>query len=274
MTRSPFTALIMIATLAGTAYAEEASEEDPNKPKRGSFDAGVEVRFPSGPDEMGEFAQFNWVAVDIKGRYFVLDQLTLNATIPLAPVKQDLLDPFESHIFGGFLVGPELALDKKFGLGLNLGFLTEGAFLLSPKDAPIYIGDLKFGASVGPWIKFKPKSFGVEFNFVPHLVYQATDDTLIGLQVPISAVLSLGKSFKLALDTGIYTGDDFDPRPSKGGRLALGASIDLKISKIIVHAGAGFASLLTTDEPEMGVFGTYPKIGDSIYIDLNVKYAK
>jgi hypothetical protein len=38
------------------------------------------------------------------------------------------------------------------------------------------------------------------------------------------------------------------------------------LGPIITHAGAGVASLLTG--------GAYPTIRDSVYIDLNVKYAK
>jgi hypothetical protein len=53
----------------------------------------------------------------------------------------------------------------------------------------------------------------------------------------------------------------------------VGAAIDLKINHIKIHAGAGFATLLTTDEAVMGGIA-YPSIADSIYVDLNVKYAK
>jgi hypothetical protein len=66
----------------------------------------------------------------------------------------------------------------------------------------------------------------------------------------------------------VFTGDNISLRAKNGGRIYLGAALDLKIGPIITHAGAGFASLLTDD------MGLYHSIGDSVYIDLNVKYAK
>ena len=61
------------------------------QPKRGDFDAGGQVRLPSGPDDAGKFATYNWIAADLKGRYFLLDTVTVNGNIPLAVKKPDML---------------------------------------------------------------------------------------------------------------------------------------------------------------------------------------
>ena len=270
MSRRPFFVITILSLLGtGVAFAddEESAEQEPPPPpprEPGSFDAGGEVRFPSGPDpdNMGKFAQFKWVAVDLKGTFFVTEQISIGGILPLAPIKQE-----PGEIFGGFLVRPEIALGSMIGVGASVGFMTEGGFLLSPKDYPIYQGDLKFGASLGPWIKFKYA--GVEFRTQPAFVYQATDPTLTAIQLPIAAAVGLGKAVKVALETGVYTGDDFKLGADDGGRIALGAAIDLKLTPVLVHIGAGFASLLTSDEG-----GFYPGITDSIYLDLNVKYSK
>ena len=109
----------------------------------------------------------------------------------------------------------------------------------------------------------------VDFKLLPVYVYQAgSDGAHDGVQIPTSLSLGIGQLVKLSADVGVYTGDGFTFRPSKGGRLALGGALDVKISKIIVHAGAGAASLLTSS------MGEYPTIGDSVYFDLNVKFAK
>lgn len=272
MTRSAFAIGFVLVALGGTAFAEDATVQDTaeaNTPRRGTFDAGGKLRFPNGPDEMGQFAQFNWVAVDLQGRYFVLDQLSLEGLVLTAPVHQDL-GMTESKIFGGFLVGPTLNLDKAFGIDVKLGALTQNAVLLSAKDAPIYVGDLDLAAKLGPWIKLH--RFGLDLDLVPQVTFQNTDDKIVALQVPVSAAVSLGRAFKLAAEVGIYTGDDLDPRPSQGGRIAAGAAIDVKVGHILVHAGAGFASLLTTDDPSGG--NLYSSIGDSVYVDLDAKYVK
>jgi hypothetical protein len=41
------------------------------------------TRLPSGPDEVGQDATFNWVAVDLRGRYFLLDSVTVNGNVLL-----------------------------------------------------------------------------------------------------------------------------------------------------------------------------------------------
>ncbi len=249
------------------ASATATAKPEDKKQGKGSFDAGGQVRFPSGPDEMGNYGTFNWVAFDLKGRYFVLDQLTINGTIPLAPIKQDLAG-VETSVLGGFLVRPELALGKTLGLGITVGMMKEGAFLLSEKDAPIYVGDLKFGTSIGPWIKIK--KFGLDLSATPSIVYQQGAESLTAIQVPVAAAVSLGKALKVAVEAGVYTGDGFKLGATDGGRISLGAAIDVKIGKVIAHVGAGVASLLTSEE--MG--SAYPTISDSVYVDINAKFAK
>jgi len=264
-------ALICIATLgtssAAVAQDQTTVEDKPaeKQPGRGDFDAGGQLRFPSGPGDDGTYGTFNFVGLDLKGRYFVLDQLTVNGTIPLAPLHA-APGGEDTSMLGGFMAGPELALGKALGLRVQLGMLKERAVLLSEKDAPIYVGDLHFATTVGPWLKIK--RFGLDLATAPSIVYEGGDDSVTGLQVPVSAAVALGTLVKASVDAGVYTGDGLDVRPSQGGRIALGAALDVKIGRIIAHAGAGVASLLT--DP----MGMYPTIKDSIYVDVNAKFAK
>src|SRR3954468_6908569 len=80
-----------------------APEEKKKEPGRGDFDAGGQVRLPNGPDEDGAYATFNWIAFDMKARYFLLDQVTVNATIPLAVKKPDMIDmgTVDPRLIGG-----------------------------------------------------------------------------------------------------------------------------------------------------------------------------
>ncbi len=93
-------------------------------------------------------------------------------------------------------------------------------------------------------------------------------ENLTAIQVPMSLILKLGSLVKLSTDVGVFTGDDISLRAKNGGRIYLGAALDVKLGPIVAHAGAGFASLLTDE------MGAYPTIKDSVYVDLNVKYAK
>jgi hypothetical protein len=88
------------------------------------------------------------------------------------------------------------------------------------------------------------------------------------VQIPLSLVVSAGDVLKLGTELGVYTGDDYAFGAADGGRISTGVAVDVKIGKILAHADVGFASLLT-DEMAM-----YPTIKESMYIDLNVKYAK
>jgi hypothetical protein len=249
----------------------------PKEPKRGDFDAGGQVRLPSGPDEMGKFATFNWVALDVKAKYYLLDSVTANANIPLAVKKPGvLMNGADPSLIGGIMVTLDAKLPKTpftpkkyeadIGLVLSGGFMREGALGLSEKDYPLFIGSFKPGFSVGTRAKVKLSTL-VDFSMIPVFFYQSgTTEALDGVQIPISLILSLGSLVKLSADLGVFTGDNFSFSGSKGGRIATGGSLTVKIGPIVAHAGAGVASLLTG--------GLYPTIRDSVYIDLNVKYAK
>jgi hypothetical protein len=259
-----------------------AEEEEKKEPGRGDFDFGGQARFPNGPDEMGEFASFNWVAVDLKGRYFVFDGVTINGNVPLAVIKPDelaggLVDP---RMIGGGSVTldakmptrgrfmPEQADGTEAGLILTGAYMREGAMLLSEKDFPLFVGDFKPGFAGGLRMKAKLSSV-VDFSLTPQWVFQAgSSESAQAVQVPMSAIVALGETLEVSVDLGVYTGDDYTFRSSKGGRVSAGGAIDLKIGPILAHAGAGVASLGT------GEASIYPTIGDSVYVDLNVKYAK
>lgn len=264
---------------AGSVAAESSDEEqDPKQPKRGDFDAGGQVRLPSGPDEENKFASFNWIALDLKGRYYLLDTVTVDGLVPLAVKKpSDLMSGADPRLIGGISATldarlpkmpklPGLKLDTEIGLALTLGYMREGAMLLSPNDYPLFLGDFKPGIALGPIAQVKLSSL-VDFSFLPQWVYQAgTDNAADGVKIPMSLILKLGDVAKLAADVGIYTGDDYSFSGDNGGRISTGAALDLKLGPILAHAGVGVATLLTG--------GLYPNISDSVYIDLNVRYAK
>lgn len=253
---------------------EEA--DPPKQPGRGDFDAGGKVRLPSGPDEMGEFATFNWIALDLGGRYFLLDSVTINGVLPLAVKKPDTFMGDDPSLIGGVDVRLEARLPRlpfqpegfntEVGLVLGGSYMREGAMLLSDKDFPLFVGGFKPGFTTGLIADVKLSS-AVDLSTRPLFVYQSgSDESLTAVQIPLSLILRVGSLVALGADTGVFTGDDFSFSGDDGGRISLGASLDVKLGPIIAHAGAGFASLLTG--------GLYPEIGDSIYIDLNVKYAR
>lgn len=257
--------------------AEDKSKEKPHK--SGDFDAGGQMRFPKGPDEMGEFKAFNWVAFDAKGTYYLLPSVTLNGFFPLAVKHPDTVGPMgpEPGIVGGALFRLDASipkmqklpfLEQETSIGLQVGFayMKEGAMLLSDKDYPVFVGDFQPGLLGGILTRVKLSNV-VDFNFNPVFLFQkGTAENLTAIQIPLSLVLKLGQVLKLGAETGINTGDDFSFGGDDGGRISLGASLDVKISKIAVHLGTGFASLLTG--------GLYPGVTDSIYFDFNVKYVK
>jgi hypothetical protein len=281
----PGSAPVPQSTLAPSASlaAPPPPPENKNKePKAGDFDAGGQARFPSGPDDAGEYASFNWVAFDLKGRYFLLKTVTVNANVPLAVKKPDMpmidgtaRDP--SLIGGGTLnldarlpipknSLPLLKYDVDIGLALTFGYMRDGAMLLSEKDFPLFEGDFKPGLGAGVITKIKMASV-VDFALLPTYVYQSSAmGSNTALQIPIALQIALGSLLKLNLEAGVYTGDDISLRGSNGGRLPIGASLDVKIGPILLHTGAGVATLLTGP--------LYPSISDSVYVDLNVKYAK
>jgi hypothetical protein len=255
-----------------------APAEKKKEPGRGDFDAGGQVRLPNGPDEDGAYATFNWIAFDMKARYFLLDQITVNANSPLAVKKPDTIEmgAVDPRLIGGMNVRldavisgdgfPMMRKGTKIGLSLGAAYMREGAMLLSEKDFPLFVGDFKPGLTGALITKVKLGNV-VDFSLTPALIYQSgTMESLNAVQVPMALILKLGDVAKVSAELAVNTGDNYSFSGDKGGRIATGAALDLKIGPMLLHAGAGVASLLTG--------GAYPTISDSFYIDLNAKYAK
>ena len=274
----PTSTLSTLDSSAAPTVEQPPKQDGPKEPKSGDFNAGGQARFPSGPDEMGQFASFNWVAVDLKGRYYLLENVTLDANVPLAIIKPDTAGPMgpEPSLFGGVTLTldgrvqapkmPGVKYETVIGLNLTVGYMKEGAMLLSDKDYPLFVGDMKPGFAGGLVTKVKMSSV-LDFALIPTWVYQSGSmEGLTAVQIPMALQIGLGNIAKLNVELGIYTGDDYSFSGDNGGRLATGASLDLKIGPMLFHAGAGVASLLTG--------GVYPTISDSFYVDLNAKYAK
>jgi len=272
----------MMPSGMGTEATATPPAEDANKkkePKRGDFDAGGQVRLPNGPDSQGKFATFNWVAFDMKARYFLLDSVTANANIPIAIIHPDTVGGaggtggVSPSMIGGISARidamlPKLPMMKKteVGVSLGVGYMREGAMLLSEKDYPFFVGDFQPGFA-GALITKVRLSNVVDFSLVPAWVYQSgTMSSHQAVQLPMSLILKLGDVVQTSADLGIFTGDDYSFSGDKGGRIAAGGSLTVKVGPILAHAGAGVASLLTG--------GLYPTISDSVYIDVNAKYVK
>jgi hypothetical protein len=252
-----------------TASAALAAEQPtPKLPKAGDFDAGGQLRFPSGPDADGKFATYNWIAVDLKGKYNLLPSITANAIIPVAVHHPDMLmDGTSPSMIGGFKTYLEAKIPKtETGLGLTFGYMHEGAMLLSEKDYPLFEGDYKAGFMGTLITKLKLGSL-VSLSLVPAWVYQGgTTQSHAAVQLPASLIIKLGELVQTSADLGVFTGDHYHFSGDAGGRIYAGGSLTVKIGPIAAHAGLGVASLLTG--------GLYPTIGDSVYVDLNVKYVK
>jgi hypothetical protein len=251
----------------------------PKMPKAGDFDAGGQVRFPNGPDETGHFATYNWIAVDLKGKVFVSRWLTVNATAPVAVKKPDMLmNGDDPKTFGGFDVRLEAKIPKKppepgetastseLGVELSAGYMHEGAMLLSDKDYPKFIGNFEPGFTTGVIARLKLSSL-LDFSLMPTIIDQSSPTgSQQAIQIPTAVIIKIGSLVRLSADLGIYTGAGYSLSGSGGGRISAGGSISVKIGPILAHAGAGAASLLTG--------GMYDSVGDSMYVDLNVKYVK
>ena len=272
----------MMPSGMGTEATATPPPDDANKkkePKRGDFDAGGQVRLPNGPDSQGKFATFNWVAFDMKARYFLLDSITANANIPIAIIHPDTVGGtggtggVSPSMIGGISARidamlPKMPMMKKteVGLSLGVGYMREGAMLLSEKDYPFFVGDFKPGVAGALITKVRLSNI-VDFSLVPAWVYQSgTMTSHKAVQLPMSLILKLGDVVQTSADLGIFTGDDYSFSGDKGGRIAAGGSLTVKVGPILAHAGAGVASLLTG--------GLYPTISDSVYIDVNAKYVK
>jgi len=252
----------------------------PKEPKAGDFTAGGQLRLPNGPDEMGAYATFNWVAFDLKGRYYLTRSIKLDGNAPLAVKKPDTLGggAIDPRMIGGLSITLDARLprmnvpfapsskDTDLGLLLTPSYMRAGAVLLSEKDFPLFVGDFQPGVSGALFAKVKLSSL-FDFTMTPTFAYQRGEtESITAVQLPTSTIIKLGSVLELSADLGVFTGDDYAFSADDGGRIYAGAAIDLKVGPIITHAGTGFASLLTG--------GAYPTIGDSLYIDLNVKYAK
>lgn len=277
----PTTSGVPMSTLdpnAAPPVDQPAEKKGPREPKAGDFNAGGQARFPSGPDEMGNFASFNWVAADLEGRYYIFKTVTLDANIPLAIIKPDTVGPMgpEPSVFGGFTATldarmkapkmPGIKYDTDVGLALTFGYMKENAMLLSDKDYPLFVGDLQPGFAGGLVMKVKLSSL-VDFSLIPSWVYQkGSMESATAVQIPLSLIIKLGDLVKVSADLGIYTGDDYSFSGDNGGRITTGGALDVKIGKILIHGGVGVASLLTGS--------AYPTISDSFYVEANVKYAK
>lgn len=247
--------------------AEE--EKKPKEPKRGDFDVGAQVRFPNGPDEMAEFATFNWVAVDLKGKYYLLKSVTLNPYIPLAVKKPDMIAAGDPRLIGGMMLRFDATIPKtSLGMTVTTAYMREGAMLLSEKDYPQFIGDFQPGISGGLLLKLRLGSL-LDFALVPAFAFQKGNaENLTAIQIPMSLIVKLGTLLKVSADLGVFTGDDISLRARNGGRIYAGAALDVKLGPIMAHVGAGVASLFT--DPA----GVYPSLGESVYIDINAKYVK
>jgi hypothetical protein len=263
----------------GASVDKKPDDKGEKQPKAGDFDAGGQARFPSGPDEMGAYASVNWVAVDAKATYYLLPSVTATAVMPLAVKKPDTINGgmTDPSMIGGVHMKldawipklpklPGIKYDTKMGLTLGLAYMRENALLLSDKDFPVFVGDFQPGVSTGLIMGIKLSSV-VDFNLNPVLLLQKGETkNHSAIQVPVSLVLKAGSAIKLALESAVNTGDDISLRGSNGGRIMVGGSLDLKIGKIIIHTGAGLASLLTGP--------AYPNVTDSVFVDINAKYAK
>jgi hypothetical protein len=279
-TLAPSAELAPLGTSASTTTQPNSTHKEP---KQGDFDAGGAVSLPNGPNEDGKYATFNWVTVNAKARYFLLDSVTANFTAPIALIKPSTIteggEMERPDVFGGFNLRidavlpmlwrpPGVSKDTKVGITFSGAYMREGAMLLSDKDFPLFTGGFQPGFTAGLLAKLKLSSL-VDFSFVPVWVYQAGRmQSHDAVQIPLSLILAVGSLVKVSADLGIFTGDQYSFSADHGGRIYAGGALDVKISKIIVHAGAGVASLIT------GAGSMYPTIGDSGYIDLNVKYAK
>jgi hypothetical protein len=263
-----------------SANAPANPDNGPKQPKRGDFDAGGDVRLPNGPDATGKYSTWNWVAADLKGRYFLLDSVTVNGNVPLAVVHPGtLMDGESPDLIGGITARIDATLpklpsmpgmhnDSQIGLTLTLGYMRQGAMLLSDKDFPLFTGGFEPGLAAGIISKIKLSSL-LYFSLVPVWVHQAgsgMNPSESAVQIPMSLIVGLGNLVKVSADAGVFTGADYAFSGAKDGRIYAGGSLDVKIGPIVAHAGAGFASLLTGPD--------YPTVGDSLYFDLNVKYAR
>jgi hypothetical protein len=264
---------------SATASSGPPKDTGPKEPKAGDFDAGGQVRLPNGPDATGKFATYNWVAFDAKAKYYLLPTVTANVDAPVAIIHPDtLMDGSQPKMFGGFSARLEAKLpkmpnmpfvpksDSDIGVVATVSYMHDGAMLLSEKDYPKFTGNFHPGVSLGVILKLKMSSL-VDFSSTPVWVHQSSDmQPLDAVQIPASLILRVGSLAQVSADAGVFTGPDYSFSASAGGRIYAGGSLQLEIGPIVGHLGGGVASLLPG--------GEYPTIRDSVYLDVNIKYAK
>ena len=270
------------AASSTTASSNDTAKKDdgqPKEPKAGDFDAGGQVRLPNGPDGAGKFATYNWVAVDARGKYYILPTVTATGTMPIAIIHPDtLMDGSQPKMFGGFSAVLEAKLpkmpnmplvpknDSELGVIATVSYMHDGAMLLSEKDYPRFTGNFHPGVKLGATVKLKLSSL-LDFSLVPVWVHQSSEmEPLDAVQIPTSLIVRLGSLVQVSADAGVFTGPGYNFSADQGGRIYGGGSITVKLGPIVTHLGGGVASLLPG--------GEYPTIRDSVYLDVNVKYAK
>jgi hypothetical protein len=225
----------------------------------GHYAAGVRVHAASAVGD-----SFNFVGLDLQGRYNVSDSIAVGARIPFAVVKPDGF-----AVFGGMMARASIRLGATIGAAAEVGFLKYGAVLLSQQDAPLYGdgADYELAAAVGPTVTVKAGPTYLSFH--PKLVYQPGDaEAITGIQFPVAAKFRVGGLALIGAQVGLYTGDDFKLAADEGGRIATGLVADVKVSSIALQLAAGFASLLTDEA------APYTSIGKSVYATVGLMYVK
>ncbi len=275
----------LLALASGSARAQDEDEDataeagPAEESQKGKVDAGGKLRFPSGPDDMGDFGLFNWIALDLRAQYGVSDSVSAGLYVPLAVMKPDLGDA-SGETFGGVLGEAVLHLGKVLGVHTQIGMMQRTGWLLSQYDYPYYFGDMKFGLKLGPALDARVAAFGSKLELSAGLdvvlAFSAATDTdtgddkmLLAAQIPVAAMVQLSDLLKVGLTAGVYTGQDIKLGAEDGGRIPLSAAASLRTGPVIFDLGLGFASLVTSDE--MG--SAYPGLMDSLTIGLNARWA-
>lgn len=260
----------MFALTSSTALAEEEETREGETPEQkdarvsaqaGHYAAGVRVMVGSALDK-----SFNFIGLELGGRYNVSDNISVGARIPFAVKKPDGF-----AVFGGAYARAELRLGASIGAFAEAGFSKYGSALLSAQDAPIYVDALDYEGAflLGPWVRVKAGP--TYLSFEPAFVYQLGDpEAITGVQFPVTAMFRASGGLKAGAKVGIYTGDDFKLGAKDGGRIATGLVVDVAVSSILVRAEAGLSSLLVNDD--MGSTALYRSIGKTAYVALNLMY--
>ncbi|HLL24243.1 MAG TPA: hypothetical protein VK427_19060 [Kofleriaceae bacterium] len=257
-----------IALLSTTAAVADDDLQDGETPQQrddrlaaqaGHYAVGIRVQAASAVGDT-----FNFVGLELGGRYNVSDNIAVGARIPFAVSKPD-----NFAVFGGMMARADLRLGATVGVGAEAGFLKYGAVLLSQQDAPGFAdgADYELAFTVGPWLRAKAGPTYLSIN--PAFVYQGGDpEGITGLQLPVTAMFRAAGLARFGAQLGIYTGDDFGMSAEDGGRIAVGLVADTKVSTVSLQVAAGFASLLTDDA------SAYRSIGTSVYFTVGLAYVK